>query len=109
MSKIVKFDKGTAEWEAQEAAYKEMWNNELYPEKVRLNLSVANGMTYYRELSPLYFEVLIDEKVDWKDIHEYVLHVIEKHFEKLEGCGYGRLPIRYIWRGKYFDEVEGPW
>jgi hypothetical protein len=62
-------------------------------------------MSHYSGISPPYFEILIYTEVDWKKIHDDVMRTIEKYFGKLEACGYGRLPVRYILRGKTWDDV----
>lgn len=102
--KEVTFEEGSPEAEAQEDAQEEMWNFTIRPQKVRLWLRTAQGMTHYRERSPPFFAVLIDEEVDWAEIHDFVLFTIEKHFGRLEKCGYGRLLVRYIWRERSWDE-----
>lgn len=108
-TQTVSFEEDSPEWEAQEAAIDEMFNNDIYPHKVRLYVSTASGMSHYQELSPPFFKVLIDEEVDWKEIHGYTLKMIDRLFGTLEAFEYGRLPVRYIIREKYFEEVGDPW
>ena len=71
--------------------------DELKPLGMRLSIGVASRIRHYPGTSPVYFQVWISGRSDWKKDHERVVETIRKNFGHLESHEVYKKPvIRYV-------------